>query len=95
MSLIQRQWTPAAGKIDFVTLAPKGAKPGGVVAQTTQVTATITAINQQKRTATLRFDDGSTRTFPVRTDVDLSKRNVGDKVVFRLTEALALSVKKP
>jgi len=87
--------TPATGKVDFVTLAPKGAKPGGVVAQTTQVTATITSIDRQKRTATVRFEDGTAHTFPVRSDVDLGKRNVGDKVVIRLTEALALSVTKP
>jgi len=78
----------------LVALAPKGAKPGGVMAQTMQVTATITAIDDQKRTATLRFDDGSTRTFPVRSDVDLSKRKVGEKVVFTITEAVALGLTK-
>jgi hypothetical protein len=76
-------------------LAPKGAKPGGVVAETTRITATVTAIDAEKRTATLRFEDGSTKTFPVRSDVDLAKRKVGEKVVFRLTETLAISVAKP
>ncbi|MCK5713458.1 MAG: hypothetical protein KAI25_12125, partial [Hyphomicrobiaceae bacterium] len=64
------------GEVDVVALAPKGAKPGGLVAQVTQVTATVAAIDQTKRTATLRFDDGSTETFPVRDDIDLSKHNV-------------------
>jgi hypothetical protein len=31
----------------------------------------------------------------VRSDVDLGKYNVGDKVVFSLTEMVALSVEKP
>jgi hypothetical protein len=78
-----------------VELAPKGAKPGGLVAETTQVTAKVTAIDQKKRTATLRFEDGSTKTLPVRSDVDLSKRKVGEQVVFQVTEMVAVSVEKP
>ena len=83
------------GTASVVALAPKGAKPGGVMAETTQVTATVTALDQQQRTATLRFEDGSTKTFPVRSDVDLSKRKVGEKVVFSVTEMIALRVQKP
>jgi hypothetical protein len=79
----------------LVALAPKGAQPGGLVAETTQVTGTVTAIDARNRTATLRFEDGSTRIFPVRSDVDLSKRKVGERVVFRVTEMIALSVEKP
>jgi hypothetical protein len=84
----------ADGTTAVVALAPKGAKPGGVVAETTEVIATVTAIDQDKRTATLTFDDGSTKTLPVRTDVDLSKRKVGEKVVFRVTETVAIRVAK-
>jgi hypothetical protein len=78
-----------------VALAPKGAKPGGLVAETTQISGTVTAIDATKRTATLRFEDGSTKTLPVRSDVDLGKRKVGDQVVFRITEMIAVSVEKP
>jgi hypothetical protein len=66
-----------------------------VAAETMQVTATVTAIDPEKRTATLRFEDGSARTFPVRRDVNLSRRKLGEKVVFRVTELIAISVKKP
>ncbi len=83
------------GEAGVVALAPKGAKPGGLAAQVTQVTATVTAIDRAKRTATLRFDDGSTKTYPVREDIDLSRRKVGEKVVFRVTEMIAISVEKP
>jgi hypothetical protein len=82
------------GQADVVALAPKGAKPGGVVAQTTQVIGTVVAIDRTARTATLRFEDGETKTFPVRADVDLSQHNVGDRVVFRHTEMVAISVDK-
>jgi hypothetical protein len=83
------------GGAQVVALAPKGAKPGALMAETTQVTAKVTALDVERRQATLQFEDGSTRTVAVRPDVDLSKRKVGDQVVIRLTEALAISVKKP
>ena len=78
-----------------VALAPQGAKPGGLMAETTQVTAKVTALDLEHRKATLQFEDGTTRTVAVRPDVDLSKRKVGDKVIIRTTELLALSVSKP
>jgi len=65
------------------------------VAETVQVTATVTAIDQTNRTATLQFEDGSTKTLPVRDDIDLSQRKVGEKVVFQVTEMIAISVEKP
>ena len=78
-----------------VALAPKGAKPGAVIAGTVKITATVTAIDQSQRTATLRFEDGTDETFPVRDDIDLSNRKVGEKVVFIITEMVVLSVEKP
>jgi hypothetical protein len=81
--------------LGVVALSPKGGQPGGAVAETTRVTGTVTAIDQTSRTATLRFEDGSLKTFPVRSDVDLSQRKVGEQVVFRVTEMVALKVEKP
>ena len=78
----------------LVVLAPRGAKPGGLVAEAVQVTGTITAIDMDERTATLRFEDGTTRTLPVRGDVDLSQRKLGEKVTFRVTGMMAISVQK-
>lgn len=87
---------PAAeGEAGVVALAPKGAQPGGLAAQTRQVVATVVAIDRTKRTATLRFDDGTTEIFPVRDDIDLGQRQVGERVVFRVTEMIAISVEKP
>lgn len=83
------------GSDQVVAVAPQGAKPGAIMAETTQVTAKVTAINAEKHTATLQFEDGTTRTVAVRPDVDLSKRKVGDKVVIRITGALAIRVVKP
>jgi hypothetical protein len=83
------------GGAAVVALAPVGARPGGLVANTVQVTAKVSAINLKDHKATLQFADGSTRTFPIRKDVDLTKRQVGEEVSIRVTEALAISVEKP
>jgi hypothetical protein len=83
------------GGAALVALAPKGAKPGGTIAEAVQVPGTVTALDPVKRTATLKFTDGSTKTFPVRSDVNLADRKVGDKVTFQVTEMIALSVEKP
>ena len=87
--------TPTDSAAQLVALAPKGAKPGGIMAATTKVTARITAIDAEHRKATLQFEDGTTRTVAVRPDVDLAKRKVGETVVIRITEALAIAVEKP
>jgi hypothetical protein len=83
------------GAATAVALAPVGAKPGAIMAQTVQVTATVVAIDLKNHRATLEFPDGSRKTFPVRPDVDLTQRAVGEHVVIRATEAVAISVQKP
>jgi len=86
---------PSQGDTGVVALAPKGAKPGGVLATTVQINATVTAIDLKKHKATLEFPDGTKHTVAVRKDVDLTQRKVGETVVIRVTEALAISVEKP
>jgi hypothetical protein len=82
------------GTAGIVALAARGSQPGGMIATTTQVTATVAAIDEENRTATLRTDDGGTRTIPVRDDIDLSMHKVGERVVFQATEMIAISVEK-
>ena len=76
-------------------LAPKGAKPGAVLAESTRVTARVESVDPAKHTATLRFEDGSSKIFPVRSDVELNQGQVGQQVVFRVTDMIAISVSKP
>jgi hypothetical protein len=82
------------GGAGVVALAPKGAKPGGLMAKTIQVTGTVVAIDQEKRIVTLRFDDGSFKAFSVRDDIDLSQHKKGERAVFRITEMIAITVEK-
>ena len=83
------------GAAGVVALAPVGAKPGALVADTVQVKAKVTEIDLKKHKAKLQFPDGSTHTVAVRKDVDLAKRQVGEEVVIRATGALAITVEKP
>jgi phage baseplate assembly protein gpV len=78
-----------------LALAPLGEKPGGVMADTVQFTAKVTAVSLWHHTATLQLPDGSSKTFKVRPDVTLTKDTVGTEVVIRTTQAIAVSVEKP
>jgi translation elongation factor P/translation initiation factor 5A len=93
---VRKYGEPATdGEAALVALAPVGAKPGVLMANTVEVTAKVEAIDLEHRKATLRFPDGKSKTFTVRKDVDLTKSRIGDEVVFRTTEALAITVEKP
>ena len=83
------------GAAAAVALAPLGDKPGAFLAQTEEITAKVKSIDMKHRKATLRFPDGTSHTFKVRKDVDMTKHSVGDEVVIRTTEAVAVSVEKP
>jgi hypothetical protein len=76
-------------------VAALGAQSGGMAAYVQQEIGTVTVIDRERRTVTLRFEDGSSRTFPVRGDIDLSKHDVGERVVFRMTDMVAVSLEKP
>ena len=87
--------SPADLAARAVVLAPLGDKPGGAVADTTQITAKVTSVDLKHHRATLQFPDGTSKIFKVRPDVELTKETVGVEVVIRTTQAVALSVEKP
>jgi len=93
--LAEKGAPPSAGAAGLVALAPKGAKPGAVMANTVEITAKVKSIDLNSHKATLEFPDGSAKTVAVRKDVDLTQRKVGEEVVIRTTEALAILVEKP
>jgi len=86
---------PSANEAALVALAPVGAKPGALMASTVELTAKITDINLKTHKVTLQFSDGTSKTYKVRPDVDLTKINLGEEVVIRTTEAFAITVQKP
>ena len=83
---------PGSSHEQVAARAPKGAKPGAMVAESFQVVAEVVAIDASNRRATLRFADGNTETIPVRDDVELGRYRVGNHVLIRVTEQLLVVV---
>ena len=75
--------------------APKGAKPGALVAEMYEIVAAVKSIDQSARTALLEFADGQRRTVKIRPDVDLTRYKVGDNVVIRVSAALTVLAETP
>jgi len=68
--------------------------PGGMAAREVSVTATVTAIDKQKGTITLKGPEGKVNTVKVQDPANLDKVSVGDDLMITYTEALAISVER-
>ena len=87
---------PDATIEEMVSLAPKGAKPGGYKVRTFTVTGVVDAIDYKKRQVAVRGPKGNTVALPVSSEVkDLESVNVGDRVTITYSEALALQMAPP
>jgi hypothetical protein len=77
-----------------VQVAPKGAKPGAVAVETSEMTARVEDINYKTRTVTLRGPQQKTVTLKVDKGVKrFNEVKKGDEIVVRRTEAMAIDVK--
>jgi len=86
---------PSAGQADVVQLAPKGAPAEGMVAKVTQITATVEAINYEERWVHLRGPRGRLVKVNVPEEAErFPNIRVGDQVVVRHTEAIAMKLQK-
>ena len=81
-----------AGEKTAIVRAKPGEMPGGMVAKQVSVTATITGIDKQKSTITLKGPEGKLNTVKVQDRANLEKVKVGDDLMITYTEALAISV---
>jgi len=77
-----------------VARAPKGAKPGGVIKRTVEAQGKVEAIDTKNRVVTLRGAKNTLR-LKVADDVDLGAIKIGQNVVGRYVEAMAISVHAP
>jgi hypothetical protein len=80
---------------DAVAVAPKGAKPGVIMAKTRQISAKIVSVDPEARTVTVEGPAGGTPTIRVGPRVNMEELQKGDDVTLRVTHALALRVEKP
>jgi len=86
---------PSADQAEVVQLAPKGAPAEGVMAQVTQITATVEAINHEERWVHLRGPRGRLVKVNVPEEAErFPNIRVGDQVVVRHTEAIAMKLQK-
>lgn len=84
-----------ASQRDIVALAPKGGTPGGAVATVVEISATVEALSYEERWADLRGPDGKLRRVNVPPSVKrFGEVKVGDLVVVRHTQAVALTLQK-
>ncbi|MCF8033566.1 MAG: copper-binding protein [Desulfarculaceae bacterium] len=87
---------PAAGVARMVKLAPKGQMPGGLVAEVVEMRAQVVAIDYKARTVSLKGPEGAVRTLKIGPEAkNFDKVKKGDDVVLRVSEAFALTVKRP
>ncbi len=85
----------ATGGASIVS-APAGAKPMGVMVDTTMVSGKVTAIDSTPRSVTLLGPDGNSHTVQVGPGVKrLNEIKIGDDVVFTLKTATAIEVTSP
>jgi Cu/Ag efflux protein CusF len=82
------------GEKEAIVRAKPGEMPGGMAAKEVTVTATITAIDKQKGTLTLKGPEGKLNTVKVQDPANLDKVKVGDDLMITYTEALAISVER-
>ena len=89
---VRKGGKPSAGVGEAVKLAPKGAKPGGVVTRTVQITGVVDAIDYTNRYVAVRGPKGNVLSGKVADDVKLEQFNAGDTIIVLYTEALAIEM---
>ena len=85
---------PGASAKTSVSRAPLGEKPSGTVSDTVTVRVTITGIDKNNGTVTLRDAHGNSNVVKVKDPTKLDHVKVGDLVDISYTEALAVKVEK-
>lgn len=84
-----------AAEARLISVAPKGAKTGVLLAETFPVRAVVESIDPKGRQVALKEPNGSVRVVPVdRSFKHLDGVKTGDDVVVRITEAIAIKIEK-
>jgi hypothetical protein len=84
-----------AAEARLVSVAPKGAKLGVLLAETYPLRAAVEFVDYKARQVTLKEPNGSSRIVPVdKSFKHLEGIKRGDDVVARITEAIAVKVEK-
>ena len=90
---IRKGGVPTAASEQQVKLAPKGAKPGGVIVRTQQLTGVLDDVDYAKRYVSVRGPKGTVVPFKVADDVPLESLKAGDSIAVTYTGALTIEMK--
>lgn len=86
---------PISSETETVMLSPRGAMPGVIVADTIRTSGKIQHIDMQNHAVTVSGPRGISRTFKIAGNVkNLNSLKVGDDIILRYTQALAIDVRK-
>ena len=89
---IRKGGAPAAAVAEDVKLAPKGAKPGGMVVRTHQISGVVDAVDYTNRYVSVRGPKGNVVPLKVADDVPLEQLSAGDRIAVTHTAALAIEM---
>ncbi|MCU0560816.1 MAG: hypothetical protein MUD16_11585 [Desulfobacterales bacterium] len=86
---------PNAAEARLVSVAPKGAKPAILLAETVQMAAVVEAVDLKAHALAIRERSGARKTVAVdRSFKKLGEIRKGEDVILRMTEALAIRIEK-
>lgn len=87
--------SPGAAAAEEVAVAPKGAKPGIVMVETSALSAKILAVDAAKHRVTLEDPDGKKKTMKLSKKItNLDQLKVGESVDMVMTESLVVEIVK-
>lgn len=78
----------------FMGRAAPGELPAGAVGREVTLATEVEGIDKKNNTVTLKTQDGSVAAYKVRDPKNLDMLSVGDHILFKLTQAAAVSVEK-
>jgi Cu/Ag efflux protein CusF len=86
---------PTDANLGALMRSEKGDMPGVAAMETRIVTATVEDINIEANTFKLKGPDGTVNEYVARNPENLKRAAVGDLVIMKFTEAMAISVTAP
>lgn len=89
---IRKGGVPSAAAAQEVKLAPKGAKPGGLMVRTVQLAGVIDAVDYNERYIAIRGPKGNVMPLKVGSDINMQELAAGDRISVTHTAALALEM---
>jgi hypothetical protein len=89
---VRKGGAPSAAAAEQVQLAPKGAKPGGMMVRTQQITGVVDAIDYTNRYLAVRGPKGNVLALKVADEVQINEFSAGDSIGLAYVAGLAVEM---